>query len=309
MNDSTKTQKKRILITGAAGYVGRHLLRRLAETDHTIRCLVRNPQTAAADFPKRVELIKGDVLEPASLEKAIEGIDVAYFLIHSMSAGSDFEEKDRRIAHAFSRSAAQAGVNRIIYLGGLGNDANLSPHLASRQEVGRILRDSGILTIEFRASIIIGAGSISFEMIRGLVHRLPIMVAPRWVRTLAQPIAIDDVIAYLQAGLEVDLDSSTVFEIGGPDRLSYLDLVKEYARQRGLRRIILPVPVLTPWLSSLWLDLVTPLQAQIGRRLIAGVRNESVVNDPAARNHFPIRPRGVKQAIREALESENRDKD
>ena len=298
-------QEKSVLLTGATGYVGGRLLPALTAAGYRVRCLVRHAARLQGYSRPQVEVIEGDLLNQPPLLRALQGIDLAYFLVHSMAAGRDFDERDRHIAHTFSRAAAEAGVARIIYLGGLASGGDLSRHLASRQEVGQILRDSGVPTLEFRASIIIGAGSISFEMIRALVNRLPIMVVPRWVKTLAQPIAIDDVIAYLLAGLQLDLDGSAVFEIGGPDRLSYLDLLKEYARQRGLRRIILPVPVLTPWLSSLWLGLITPLQAQVGRRLIEGVRNETIVNNPAALELFPIRPRSLSQAIREALDSEN----
>lgn len=302
------SRQGRILLTGATGYVGRRLLPALTAAGYPVRCAVRDAARFEADPHPDVDLLEGDLLDEGLVARALEGIDVAYFLIHSMGAGGDFEEKDLRIARVFSSHAAQAEVKRIIYLGGLGSGPQLSPHLASRQKVGEILRESSVPTLEFRASIIIGAGSISFEMIRALVDRLPIMVAPRWVRTLAQPIAIDDVIAYLLAGLEVELDGSAVVEIGGPDRLSYLDLLREYARLRGLRRIILPVPVLTPWLSSLWLGLVTPLQAPVGRWLIEGVRNESVVNDPAALTLFPIRPRGLRQAVHQALQNEGKER-
>lgn len=302
------SRQDRILLTGATGYVGRRLLPALTAAGYSVRCLAREAARFEADPHPEVDLLEGDLLDEALVARALEGIDVAYFLVHSMGAGGDFEEKDLSIARVFSSHAAQAEVKRIIYLGGLGRGPQLSPHLASRQKVGEILRESSVPTLEFRASIIIGAGSISFEMIRALVDRLPIMVAPRWVRTLAQPIAIDDVIAYLLAGLKIELDGSAVVEIGGPDRLSYLDLLREYAQLRGLRRIILPVPVLTPWLSSLWLNLVTPLQAPIGRWLIEGVRNESVVDDPAALTIFPIRPRGLRQAIHQTLQNEGKER-
>ncbi len=298
------SRRKPILLTGATGYVGSQLLPALTTEGYGVRCLVRNAARLGGYSHSDVEVVEGDLLDEPLVAQTLEGIDAAYFLVHSMGGEGEFAERDRQIAQAFAHHAAQAGVKRIVYLGGLGSGTLLSRHLASRQEVGEILRQSGVLTVEFRASIIIGAGSISFEMIRTLVDRLPIMVAPRWVRTLAQPIAIDDVITYLLTGLQIQLDRSTIFEIGGPDRLSYLDLLREYARQRGLRRIILPVPVLTPWLSSLWLGLVTPLQARIGRRLIEGVRNESVVNDPSSLALFAVRPRGVRKAIAEALRSD-----
>ena len=195
-----------------------------------------------------------------------------------------------------------------MYLGGLGETGALSPHLATRQAVGKILRESGVETLEFRASIILGSGSLSFEMIRALVERLPVMVTPRWVQSQAQPIAIEDVIAYLVAAVEVSTDGSECVEIGGADRASYLDLLREYARQRGLRRSMLRVPLLSPRLSGLWLTLVTPLHARVGRRLLEGVRNDTVVTDDRARELFPrIHPRGFKDAIQRALANEDRE--
>jgi hypothetical protein len=198
-------------------------------------------------------------------------------------------------------------VRRLIYLGGLGSGTALSPHLASRQEVGRILADSGVPTLEFRASIVIGSGSLSFEMIRALVERLPIMITPRWVRTRTQPIAIEDLIAYLLAGLDLDLPESRVFEIGGGDVVSYEELMREYAQQRGLRRLIVPVPVLSPTLSSRWLGLVTPLYARVGRKLIDSLRNPTVVTDDSARRVFAVQPRGFREAIARALANEDRE--
>jgi uncharacterized protein YbjT (DUF2867 family) len=175
--------------------------------------------------------------------------------------------------------------------------------LKSRQEVGHILRDSGVPTIEFQASIIIGAGSLSFEMIRSLVQRLPVMVTPRWVRVLAQPIYIDDVIEYLLAAIDLPEDANEIFEIGGPERISYMDIMKEYARQKGLIRLMIPIPVLTPYISSLWLNLVTPLYAQVGRQLIEGVRNETVVMDSRANEVFAVRPRTLREAISLAIKA------
>jgi len=291
-----------ILLTGATGYVGGRLLPVLHEAGHRVRCFVRAGDALDRRVAQPAEIMRGDVLNADSLRPAVEGVDAAYYLIHSMGSAGDFAKKDRLAATGFAAAARAAGLGRIIYLGGLAHGQQLSPHLASRQEVGRILRGSGVLAIEFRASIIIGAGSISFEMVRALVDRLPVMIMPRWVRTLAQPIAIDDVIAYLVAALDVELADSKVFEIGGADRVSYLGLMKEYARGRRLRRIMIPVPLLTPGLSSLWLQLVTPLEAQVGRRLIEGVRNESVARDTQALSVFDIKPRGVAQAIAEAVE-------
>jgi uncharacterized protein YbjT (DUF2867 family) len=249
--------------------------------------------------------VEGDVLRVESLAKALEGIDTAYYLIHSMGSVSDFEQQDRQGAENFAVGAKNAGVRRIIYLGGLGRlDGPLSAHLRSRQEVGRILRSSGVPVIEFRASIILGSGSLSFELIRALVDRLPILVCPKWVATPTQPIAIDDVLEYLLAAMALPDDESRVFEIGGPDRVSYGDIMREYARERGLWRIMIPVPVLTPWLSSLWLGLVTPVHARIGRKLIEGLRSPTVVEDSSALEAFAIRPRGLREAIARALANE-----
>jgi uncharacterized protein YbjT (DUF2867 family) len=223
-----------------------------------------------------------------------------------MGTTGDYAAQDRQAAAAFAAAAEHEGVKRIIYLGGLGEPPGLSKHLASRQEVGRILRESGVPTIEFRASIVIGSGSLSFEMIRALVEKLPIMVTPRWVRVIAQPIAIDDVIDYLVAGLDIDHSGSAVFEIGGMDRVSYGDIMREYAAQRGLRRLMIPVPLLTPKLSSLWLGLVTPIYARVGRQLVDSLRNPTAVRDPSALEAFAIRPRGLTEAIARALRNEDR---
>ncbi len=234
----------------------------------------------------------------------MRGISTAYYLVHSMASGGDFTREDREAAKGFASAARAAGVERIVYLGGLGNEDALSDHLASRQEVGRILRESGVQTIELRASIIIGSGSLSFEMIRALVERLPVMVTPRWVRTLAQPIAVEDVIDYLVAALDAPPGRSLILEIGGADRASYGDIMAEYARQRGLHRVMIAVPVLTPRLSSLWLALVTPLYARVGRKLVESLRNETTVSDGMAFGMFGIRPRGLAEAIRRALGDE-----
>src|SRR5215218_7082063 len=205
------------------------------------------PQDLAARLPPGVEVVGGDVLDALSLDAALAGVDTAFYLVHGMGSRSDFQEEDRRGAANFAQAARAAGVRRIVYLGGLGTATDLSPHLASRQEVGRILRESGVDTIELRASIILGSGSLSFEMIRALVERLPVLVTPRWVRQLTQPIAIEDVINYLAASPDAPIAGSEVVEVGGPDQVSYLDLMREHAAQRGLRRLIIPVPVLTPW--------------------------------------------------------------
>ena len=300
---------KRILITGATGYVGGRLLPLLVEDGWRVRCLARQPERLSSRVPAGVEVVPGDVLDAASLSAALQGVEAAYYLVHSMGATGDFEEQDRVAADNFASAAAAAGVQRIVYLGGLGEDeAELSAHLRSRHEVGERLRAHGVPVIEFRASIIIGSGSLSFEMIRALVERLPMMVTPRWVRVTAQPIAIGDVLAYLRAALTVETGNrSWTIEIGGPDRVSYGDLMREYAWQRGLRRWMIPVPLLTPRLSSLWLGLVTPLYARVGRKLIDSLRHPTVVRDDSAQRLFAIRRIGVREAIASALRNEDAD--
>jgi uncharacterized protein YbjT (DUF2867 family) len=252
-------------------------------------------------------VVAGDVLKPETLAPALDGVSTAYYLIHSMGSVQDFEERDRTAARNFAMGAGKAGVRRIIYLGGLAHGDDLSPHLRSRHEVGQLLRESGVPVLELRASIVIGSGSLSFEVIRALVERLPVLIAPRWVDVEAQPIAIDDLLAYLTAALDAPLEESCVFEIGGADRVSYGDLMREYARQRGLRRAMIRVPVLTPRLSSLWLGLVTPIYARVGRKLIESIKHPTVVRDTAALDVFPVRPRGMPEAIAAALRNEERE--
>ena len=265
-----------------------------------MRALPDPPPRGRRRAPRHDDDRRGRRPRAESLRPAMRGVETAYYLVHSMGSATSFEEQDRRGAANFAAAAREAGVRRIVYLGGLGAGGDLSSHLASRQEVGRILADSGVQTIEFRASIVIGSGSLSFEMIRKLVERLPVMITPRWVRTMAQPIAIEDVLAYLVAALDVELEGSAVFEIGGADQVSYEELMREYARQLGLRRLIIPVPLLTARLSSLWLGLVTPVYARVGRKLIDSLPHETVVRsasavqrlpDPAARLPGGDRPR------------------
>ena len=296
-----------VLVTGASGYVGGRLVPVLEERGVRVRCLARNPQYLAGRFCSDTEVVAGDVLDRDSLRVALEGVSTAYYLVHSMGSRANFEAQDRIGAQNFARVALQQGVRRVIYLGGLVGDRQLSSHLASRQEVGAILTSEGPATLEFRASIIIGSGSLSFELVRNLVNKLPIMVTPSWVRTPTQPIAIEDVIAYLIRGLDVEAEGSAVFEIGGPQQVSYGGLMREYARQIGVRRLMIPVPFLSPRLSSLWLGLVTPLYARVGKKLIDSLRNETIVRDGGARERFPVRPLNVRQAMARALEEEDRE--
>ncbi len=295
-----------VLLTGATGYVGGRLLPLLEGLGVHVRCLVRKPENLQGRVGPQTEVIAGDVLTGAALPAAFEGIDTAYYLIHSMASSGSFEDQDRVAAQNFAAAAKVAGVRRIIFLGGLGDDdEELSAHLRSRHEVGRILREAGCQVIEFRASIVIGSGSLSFELVRALVQRLPIMICPKWVSVLAQPIAIEDLLEYLLAALAWPGTESRIFEIGGPEPVSYGDIMREYARQRGLRRWLISVPVLTPRLSSLWLGLVTPVYARVGRQLIDSLRNPTVVKDHAALNEFPVRPRGLPEAIERAFINED----
>jgi len=290
-----------ILLTGASGYIGSRLLRVLEEGGCAVRCLASQPARVVTRR-KSTEVVLGDCLDETSLTAAMRGVDQAFYLVHSMAAGSGFTALDRIAAANFGRAAARAGVGRIIYLGGLGDDrAPLSAHLQSRVETGRALRESGVPVVEFRASIVIGAASVSFEMIRALVERLPAMICPRWVETRTQPIAIDDVLAYLRAALDLPEGSGGVFEIGGPEVLSYGDIMRAYAHARGLRRVLMPVPVLTPRLSGLWLGLVTPAQARIGRALVEGLRHQTVVRSTLSRATFAIDPLPLTEALTRAI--------
>ncbi len=295
---------RRVLITGATGYVGGALLRRLEGRGLPLRCLARRPDQLRGQVAATTELAVGDVLDLASLRSALDGVDQAYYLVHLMSGAGHFEEQDRQAAQNFAAAAHAAGVRRIIYLGGLGDDQDprLSAHLRSRHEVGRILRGGPVETIEFRASIVIGAGSLSFDLVRSLTDRLPVMICPRWLATPTQPIAVDDVLAYLVAALNPPPGPSRVYEIGGADVVTYGDIIREYARQRGLRRWLISIPLLTPYLSSLWLGLVTPATAEVGRHLIEGLKNPTIVRERSARRDFPdIQPLGIRQAVARAL--------
>lgn len=290
-------------MTGATGYVGGRLLKALESRDEHVRCLAREPGVLAQRVVPKTEIARGDLLDPSSLIQPLEGTDTAYYLLHSLGTQGDFEALEESAARNFAAAAKAAGVRRIIFLGGL---FSADSPLCQRR-VGEILRESGVPTIEFRASIIIGSGSLSFELIRSLVQRLPIMVTPRWISVPAQPIAISDVLAYLIAALDLPSAEHSIYEIGGADRMSYGDVMLEFARFRGLRRFLLPTPLHVPRLSSLWLSLVTPVYARIGRKLIDSMTAPSMVSDDSSLRDFAIRPMGIRDAIEQALDCEDQE--
>ena len=297
----------KILVAGATGYIGGRLIPLLEQQGMALRCLARNPDKLRSQVQATTEIVQGDVLDAASLEGAVNGTHTAYYLVHLMAGAKHFEEQDRQAALNFAAAARRAGVQRIIYMVGLGDDSDpsLSPHLKSRHEVGKILRESGVETIEFRSAVVVGAGSLSFDLVKTLTDRLPIMICPRWLATLTQPIAVDDVLAYLLAAKDLPPDPSRIFEIGGADVVPYGDLMREYARQKCLHRWLISVPVLTPYLSSLWLALVTPKSFEVGKHLIEGLRNPTIVRDKTAMDVFPIRPVGIREAVARAMGSGN----
>ncbi|MFD1663649.1 SDR family oxidoreductase [Streptomyces caeni] len=301
----------RCLVTGATGYIGGRLVPELLAAGHSVRCLVRSPHRLR-DHPwaDEVEVVRGDVTDPASVAGAMRGMDVAYYLVHALGSGSDFEQTDRRAAQVFGERARAAGVRRIVYLGGLTPagvpERELSPHLRSRAEVGRILLASGVPTTVLRAAVIIGSGSASFEMLRYLTERLPVMVTPRWVRTRIQPIAVRDVLRVLVGSARMPGDVNRAFDICGPDVLTYREMMRGYAAIAGLpRRLILPVPVLTPRLSSLWIGLVTPVPPSIARPLTESLRHEVVCHEHDIARFVPDppgHPIGFDAAVRLALQ-------
>jgi uncharacterized protein YbjT (DUF2867 family) len=298
---------RRVLLTGASGYVGWHLLGRLQASGVPLRCLARQPEILRDRVAPGTEIVRGDVLERDSLDGAFDGVHTACYLIHSMGAQGGFEELDRRAAANFAAAAHAAGVAQIVYLGGLGGDHDLAPHLASRHEVGRLLRAGGTPTAELRASIVIGSGSASFETVRALVERLPVILAPRCVETLAQPIAIEDVVEYLLAAIELEDPLDAVYEIGGTDRVTYAELMREYARQRGLHRRLIATPLITPQMSRGLIGLLTPVHGRVAGAMVESLRNATIVESPAALTDFAVSPRGVSAAIEQALINEDRE--
>ncbi|MFX0143971.1 MAG: DUF2867 domain-containing protein [Candidatus Hodarchaeota archaeon] len=297
--------RETVLVTGATGYVGGRLIPRLLSEGYTVRALARDAaRIQDRTWFKDVEVIEGDVLDPSTLETAFDGVQAAYYLIHSMMAGSEYHQRDLKAARQFGSFAQGAKLQRIIYLGGLGDpNADLSRHLRSRQQTGEALREAGVPVFEFRAGVIVGAGSISFEMIRYLTERIPLMICPRWVFTRTQPIHISNVLDYLIASLRHPGNKNPIVEIGGPEIMSYGDMLQGYANVRGLKRWILPVPVLTPRLSSYWVHWVTPIPAAVARPLIEGLRDEVLVRADTAGHLFPeIELIDYQTAVRKALE-------
>lgn len=293
----------KILVTGASGYIGRQIAERLLADGHEVTCLVRDAGRANLVSAERCRIVEADVLRPETLPTALEGIEVGYYLIHSMSGRErGFEERDRQAAYNFAVAAKRAGVRRVIYLGGLAAAGTpVSEHLKSRHETGAVLRKFGPPLIEFRAGIIVGNGSTSFEIIRCLTERLPVMICPRWVTTRTQPIAVDDVLAYLLAALGLGCVEQPI-EIGGATVETFRSMMLGYARRRGLKRWLVRVPVLTPRLSSYWLDLVTPFSPAVTRPLIEGMKSESVCTTSLAAHLFPaIQPISYAAALRKCL--------
>ncbi len=300
---------RRCLVTGATGYIGGRLVPKLLERGHTVRALARNPDKLDdARWRDRIEVARGDLGDVDTLTAAFDGVEVVYYLVHSMGTSSDFVEEEARSAHNVVTAAERAGVRRIVYLSGLHPDGELSAHLRSRTAVGDILIGSGIETVVLQAGIVVGSGSASFEMIRHLTDRLPVMTAPKWVHNAIQPISIDDVLYYLTEAADVPVPESRTWDIGGPDVLEYGDAMQGYADVARLRRrIIVALPLLTPWLASWWVGLVTPIPSGLARPLV-----ESLHCDAVCREHDidavipppPGGPKGYREAVTQALEQD-----
>lgn len=289
-----------VLVTGATGFIGRRLVPALLAAGHEVTALVRRADRY--DAPRDVHVVEGDLLDPESVVPALD-VDAAYYLVHSMGAGQDFEERDRMAARNFAAAASEAGVKRVVYLGGLGDDGDhLSSHLRSRREVEQVLATGSYELTILRAAIIVGSGSVSFELVSQLSKRLPLMVTPRWVKTPCQPIAVEDVVAYLVGVLDHPETAGETYEIGGPEVLSYAEILRRVGRQLGHEPRIVSVPVLTPRLSAAWLRFVTDVPAHVARPLVDGLRNPVVVTDPRIREVLPFDLTPFDEAVRRALD-------
>ena len=296
----------RVLVLGASGYIGSHLVPRLQHAGHEVRAASRRRETLEGRRWDGVELVAADALDPAGLDAALAGIEVAYYLVHSMGSGPDFADRDRAAAESFREAAARAGLRRIIYVGGLQPGDDASEHLRSRRETGDVLRAGAVPVVELRAGIVVGPGSAAFEVIRDLANHLPVMITPRWLRSRTQPIALGDLLAYLEGLVDLDLPEGAIFEVGGPDVLTYGDLIRQFAETVGKHPVILPVPLLSPRLSSYWLDLVTSVPASVARPLIDGLRHDLLADDSAIRQRLPIPLHTYREAVDAALAGERR---
>lgn len=294
-----------MLVTGATGFVGGRLARALAGSGAEVRCLVRNATRAESLRTVGCEVIEGDVGQSSSLDGVGREIDVAYYLIHAMAGGEGFQEREQQGARNFAQMAAREGIERIVYLGGLG-DQSVSKHLLSRHETALTLARHGPALTYFRAAMIVGADSESYRTLRYLVQRLPVMIAPAWLRTKTQPIGIDDVIEYLSRAPEVSESIGREVQIGGPDVLSYGEMLERMARAMGRRpRPMVPVPLITPWLSSLWIGLVTPVDANVARPLVEGLKTATIVDDQSGAEPFGIVPASFDEALERAVAEES----
>ena len=316
----TRAKKIRILVTGASGFIGSRLVDRLSTSsldplisnEYEVVCMTRNVESLNRHYNENVKVNKADVMNYRELINVMSGIDVAFYLIHSMEGSSKdwekFAEKDRLAAENFATAATECGIKRIIYLGGLspkkGKEAELSEHLLSRNEVGKILKKSSAKVTIFRAAVILGQGGGSFEMLQYLVERLPIMICPKWVLTRSQPIAVDDVITYLAKSVDIDETEGRTFDIGGSDLLTYMDMMRGYAKMINKSIRILIIPLLTPRLSSYWVDLITPVRASLARPLIDSLKHEAIVTDDSIKKIIPIRLRNFEEAITAAVKED-----
>ena len=297
-------EKKLVLVTGATGYIGGRLVRELLDEGLAVRVLVRDKaKTRGHNWENQVEIFTGDANSEIDLAKALTGISVAYYLLHSLNIGANFELIERQMAERFAIAAKNANVSQIVYLGGINNDAEQSKHLSSRAQVGKVLHDSGVPTIELRAGMVIGSGSASFEMLRHLTHRLPIMTTPKWINNMTHPIAVRDVLWYLKKCSTLDHSVDGIFDIGGPDTLTYAELMQQFAKVSNLpKRIIISVPVLTPTLASHWIGLVTPLPRSLAKNLVQSLISEVIVDPKKDISKIVSPPPGGTLPVKVAIE-------